>query len=220
MEARYRKDYDGEFVIINTDIRRGIKEQKREWISNSITNQHISGRAAVIGSAVDRDMFDYKKLQKHRGGLLSSKKLQTYGCGDVWKDLVLDFYCSTDRGILNKLQSQNYQDSSIVYTTARFCLIFPDNFYLIPFQPAINDLAAAIYMAAFDGHRDIYMLGYNEETPGNTKNWKQDVATVIQTYSQHQFFLVGAATNMPPAWRSLPNVECWDYRKFVTQCDV
>ena len=98
--------------------------------------------------------------------------------------------------------------------------MFPGSFYMIPFQPDINDLAAAIYLAAFDGHQEIFLLGYNNDTPGNTRRWKEDVATVISAYNTHQFVLVGSVSNMPDNWRMLENVECWDHRRFVTYCDI
>ena len=54
IQTRYRSDYTGEFVVTRTRMANGRGQQSREWIPNSIDNQHISGRAAVIGSAVDR----------------------------------------------------------------------------------------------------------------------------------------------------------------------
>jgi hypothetical protein len=81
MDARYRTDYLGEFVILETRWSGGKKSETREWINNPITNHHLSGRAACIGSTLDQIHFDYTRLQRHRGGLLGSKKLQTYGTG-------------------------------------------------------------------------------------------------------------------------------------------
>ena len=54
MPERYRTDYDGEFVIVSNTIKNGKKHQEREWIENPIENQHISGRAAVIGNGDSR----------------------------------------------------------------------------------------------------------------------------------------------------------------------
>jgi hypothetical protein len=220
IQCRYRRDYSGEFVVINTDIRRGIKHQQREWIANPITNQHVSGRAAVIGSTADRVQFDYTRLQRHRGGLQGSKRLQTYATGSIWQDMRLDFYCTTDRAIMTKVHAADYGTTTTVYGNSRLCMMFPGSFFMIPFQPDINDLAAAVYLAAFDGHQEIFLLGYNQDTPGNTRRWQQDVADVMSAYASHQFVLVGAVSNQPDIWRGLDNVECWDYRRFVTYCDI
>ena len=57
MPTRYRTEYDGEFVIVEHKISQGKKIQEREWIDNPIENQHISGRAAVIGGGSSRYLF-------------------------------------------------------------------------------------------------------------------------------------------------------------------
>ena len=220
IQARYRRDYTGEFVIVNTDIRLGIKQQRREWVDNPIINQHVSDRAAVIGSAVDRDRFDYARLARHRGGLQGTKRLQTYASGGIWQHLRLDFYVSTDRVDITRLHSTDYKQNTTVYSNTRLCMMYPGSFFPVPYQPPINDIAAAIYLAAFDGHQEIYLIGYNRDTPGNTRRWQQDVLDVIQAYRTHQFVIVGAASNVPDAWRAAEKVECWNYRKFVSYCDV
>ena len=52
IQERYRADYEGEFVITESRWSGGKKTQNREWVANPIDNQHISGRAACIGSNV------------------------------------------------------------------------------------------------------------------------------------------------------------------------
>ena len=85
IREQYRSDYEGEFVITESKWSAGKKSQNREWVENPINNQHISGRAACIVGDVDKERFDYTRLQRHKGGLLSSKKLQTYGTGSITK---------------------------------------------------------------------------------------------------------------------------------------
>lgn len=215
IERRYRKDYPGEFVVINTDIRLGIKEQRREWIENPVTQPSKSKRAAVIGSAVDREQFDYQCLERKHKGARGLNQLVTYGTGQIWRDLRLDVFCSTNRPNLQYLQQSGYQDNTPIYTTARFCLMFPEKFFMIPFQPAMNDLASAIYLAAFDGFQDIYLFGYSQDTPGDTRRWQEDVAEVISTYNTHNFIFVGGVANMPDIWRNLPNADFWNHKKFL-----
>jgi hypothetical protein len=70
--ARYRTDYDGEFIVTQSTWSGGKKRQKREWVANPIKNQHISGRAVCIASDHDLPNFDYTRLQRHRGGLLGT----------------------------------------------------------------------------------------------------------------------------------------------------
>lgn len=216
----YRKDYTGEFVIVNTNVRLGIKEQRREWLDNPITNQNVSRRAAVIGSAADQKRFDFRRLARHRGGLHGCLRLQTYGTADIWRHMPLDFYCNTQRPVLTQISATDYAEKSIVYTSPRFCLMFPGQFYMIPYQPLIDDLAAAIYLAAFDGQTEIFMLGYSQHMTAARHQWQQDIADVIRTYHTHQFTFVGVASNQADCWLDLDNVQTMDYRSWISYCDI
>jgi hypothetical protein len=217
---RYRKDYPGEFVLLETKFEGGKKIEKREWIANPIDNHHISGRAAVIGSGIDRDQFDYRRLARHQGGLLGKKRLQTYGSNVLWQDMKLDFTVAIESNNLQKIIESGYSEDNIVYSTARNCIRHAGQFYLVPFTPVLDELSLAVYLAAFDGHQEVFLLGYNNETPTVDKNWIAYLNTVFQSYSATNFILVGTPSNMPATWRSNRNVRAIKYREFVTYCDI
>ena len=110
MAERYRTHYDGEFVIVSNKIQGGKKYQEREWIDNPIQNQHISGRAAVIGHGDSRyttklhGKFNLcNNIEKHKGGHLARKRLQSYGAEKVWEEMICDFYVEFDVPTLEKL---------------------------------------------------------------------------------------------------------------------
>ena len=125
IREQYRSDYEGEFVITESRWSGGKKSQNREWVENPIENQHISGRAACIASDVDKERFDYTRLQRHKGGLLGSKKLQTYGLGSITKEMRLDFAVETNKEILSDILERTYSTDNIVYSTTRNCLMNP-----------------------------------------------------------------------------------------------
>lgn len=217
---RYRTDYPGEFVILETKWSGGKKTQTREWVANPIENHHISGRAACIGSAVDRASFDYTHLQRHRGGLLGSKKLQTYGIGPIASDMRCDFIVETNNDRLNRIAETKYQETNIVYTTPRMCILHPGEFYLIPYIQKMVDLAQILYLSAFDGHKEVFMLGYTVDTPAGNSSWLSDVRSVIGSYAGVKFYIVSDVNNVPEQWLDLPNVTKLKYREFITYCDV
>jgi hypothetical protein len=64
MQEIYRKDYDGEYVVLNTIIKDGNRQTEKEWIDNPIKNQHISGRAAIMASGESRLAYDVTRLEK------------------------------------------------------------------------------------------------------------------------------------------------------------
>lgn len=220
MQARYRSDYAGEFVVLETRWSNGRKQQAREFVANPIENHHISGRAACIGSATDQHRFDHSVLQRHRGGLLGSKKLQTYATADTAANMRLDFCVSTQSEKLQEIMHKAYHDHNIVYTSARHCVANPGLFYLIPYDPRLLDIATIIYLAAFDGHQEIFLLGYNKDTPVDRPDWYLQIATVIKTYAATKFYFVGEATNMFDEWLELPNTQSMTYREFISYCDV
>lgn len=220
IQARYRQDYDGEFVVLRTEISGGVKREIKDWIPNPIENYHISHRAAVIGSRSDLEQFDYPRLQRHRGGLLGRKRLQTYGTGDLWQDMRFDFFVTTNGTALKEIKDSGYDQFSTVYTTARHIMEMPGRFYLIPFRPMLDNLAVCAYMAAFDGHKEIFLLGYTKDTQPETHYWQRDVDTVIKTYANVKFRIIGADSNIPDLWKNNNNVECWTYRKFISYCDI
>lgn len=220
IQHKLRSEYPGEFIVLQTRYVDGKKQETREWVDNPIENHHISGRAAVIGTDLDRHAFDYTRLQRHRGGLLGKKRLQTYVTGDIWQDMRADFTVETDQAQLKKLIDAKYTEQNICYTTAMNCIRYPGEFYLVPFNPKIDVMALPIYLAAFDGHQEIFMLGYTKDAESGTKNWHQHVDYVIRAYPGVKFYFVGPEANTPPMWRYNKNVECIEYRKFVTYCDV
>jgi len=220
MQARYRQDYAGEFIILESRWVGGKKIEKREWIENPIQNQHISGRAVCIGSSFDQFRFDYTKLQRHRGGLLGSKKVQTYGVGNITQEMRLDFAVEFDQAKLKEIILTKYQENNIVYTNPRNCIDIPGEFYLIPLAPRLIEIAAILYLAAFDGHQEIFLLGYNIETPVNQPSWFNQVRQVMDTYAGVKFYLVGEKANMPDIWMEAANAEHLTYGDFIGYCDI
>jgi len=220
ISARYRQDYDGEFVLVETRLVDGENRQTREWIPNAIVNHHISGRAAVIGSRALSHRFQYQRLQRHRGGLLGKKRLQTYGTGDLWQDMKFDFFFTGDREQISHILQRGYEQHCTVFTNARICIENPGRFYLTPFLPQIDSLAMPVYLAAFDGHAEVFMIGYCLETPAGSRTWISDIDSVMSAYAGTQFVLVGVEGNMPASWRSHSNVRCMAVREFVSYCDI
>ena len=220
MKSKYRKDYSGEFVISEIRITNNAWREKREWIPNVIENHHISPRAAVIGTNNMQQWFDHRKLVNHRGGLQGRLRLQTYGTGQIWQDMRLQFYVSTNRRIIGDLHAQQYHKDTVVMTSGSICLAHPGDFYLVPHLPSMDDLALAVYLAAFDEHQEIFLIGYNTETQANTLNWLADTNSVFQQYPSCQFVIVGTEASVPELWRYNTNVQAMKVREFISYCDV
>jgi len=220
IEARYREDYAGEFVVLETRWTEGKKQQTREWVTNPIENHHISGRAACIISDLDRHKFNFTRLQRHRGGLLGSKKLQTYGTGTIATEMILDFTVETEQERLKNLINTDYSKNNIVYTSANNCMTYPENFYLIPYNPKLLDSTTTTYLAAFDGHKEIFLLGLNRDLAIEQSMWHLEIVSVMNAYSAVRFYFVGEPTNMFDEWLNCANATAMTYRQFISYCDV
>lgn len=219
LTPKYRSDYDGEFVIVETIWRNGKKEQKREWVPNPIENQHISGRATCILSDINHFRYDHRKLENHRGGLLGSKKLQNYGTGHTSKEMRLDFTVEINPAELESIIERKYQEKNIVYTTTRQCLTHPGEFYLIPYNPNLCIEALVVYLAAFDGHKEVFIIGANKDLSASNSDWFNQINRIINMYKSTEFIAVGNPSTMPENWYNSPNFKTMDYREFISYCD-
>lgn len=217
---RYRKDYVGEFIITNTSWSGGKKRTQREWMPNPIENHHISGRAACIASTADLSQFDFTVLERHKGGLLGSLKLQTYGTAEVAKLMRLDFTVEKDDASLNELFDIGYYKQNIIYTTPRQCLRHPGVFYTIPYNPPFVKEVLLPYLAAFDGHREIFLLGYNEAANIGQSDWPEQLAKLISTYPATKFYHVGYKSQTPDRWKNFSNLYQLTHREFISFADV
>ena len=220
--GQYRDDYDGEYVLTSTIIRDGKKIQEREWIDNPISNQHISNRAAVLASAIDEEFFNFQLLHNHRGGLFSSKKLQLYGTHALKDKCNLNFMVSLDRHVLQELIDENIDENIVCYTSVKNCLRYPAHFYLIPHTPQLDERASALYCAAFDGHKEIFLLGFHDGTSNREDKSlsAQNVNSVIAAYPGTEFYFVGHRGAVPELWDANDNFSFMTYHNWVSYCDI
>lgn len=221
MQQRFRADYDGEFVILRTSYRDGKKIQDKEWVENPIDNQYISARAAIIGNGVSRAKFNIKNIEDHRGGLLGKKRLQTYGAEGCWKELRCDFYVEDDGAELKNILRRKYIERSIVYTGVKNLLKYPGQFYLTPYNVKLCTIATAMYIAAFDGHKEIFLIGVDGTLANGERNQKhiQQINKVIVTYPDSKFVFVSDRA-VEELFKKNTNVKTMNYREFISHCDV
>lgn len=238
----YRSTYSGESVITNMTYEKGSWNFERENVPNAVTNNQISNRAVIIGNGVSRSRFNLNVLKNHRGGLLGSAALQTYGCNAVYRDFAPHFLVANGDSMIEELANSDYCNDHIVYTSAKPILDYPGKFYLIPQDPGWNAGALATYMACFDGHKRVYLLGFDGiDDPSTGYNvyagtrsyvapsygynedfWVQSMLEVFNTYSDVDFVRVMPTVSyrMPEAWKFLVNLRQIDYRQFAIEADL
>jgi hypothetical protein len=242
IEKLYRSNYVGEDVITNMTYTGGSWEYSREKISNGIINNQISNKAIIIGNGTSRLGMNLNLIKNHRGGLLASGALQSYGCNALYRDFSPNFLVATGDDIVKEIADSGYADDNIVYASAYDILDYPGKFYLIPQDPGWNAGTIATYMACFDGHEKVYLLGFDGiDTPTDGYNvyantpsykapsyghseefWVQSMQQIFNTYPDVDFVRVTPTKHfrMPEPWLYVPNLRQIDFRDFALEVDL
>lgn len=245
IQRQFRANYEGEEVVTSL-VHSGAEWQiGGQFVPNAVINNQISNRACVIGNGISRKGFNLTPVFKHAGGLLGRKKLQTYGCNALYRDHTPDFLVVTGDSatIVKEVADSGYCDKNIVYATAADVQNFPGKFYLTPQDPGWNAGSVATLTAAFDGHKVIYMLGFDsQDTPGynynmyaGTNGYQPErgaqagsqfsdatLKTIFNTYPEVDFVRVmpSKSAAMPELWKDCTNLRQISIREFVLEADL
>lgn len=238
----YRKDYTGEDIVQERTLIDGKWDTVTEHVPNNVINNQISNRAVVFGNGTGRESFPIQHILSKKSGLLGADSLQSYGCNAFYRDFKTDFLIVSNRVIADEVVKARYTQDNIVYTRVDISLEFPKNFYLIPHDPYADAGTTAAYIAAFDGHKKIYLIGFNGQSqPGINDNiyagtkgydavdakvsdtkWITNIAALCRIYDDVDFVRVteSGRRSTPEAWKFIPNLRQTDFRNFVLEADL
>jgi hypothetical protein len=164
-----------------------------------------------------------------------------FGCNALYKDFEPDVLVATDAPISGRIQDSGYSQRRIFYT--RRCLPnsgarqIPKKYY----GNSSGPVAAAL--AAIDGHKHVYLIGYDlgpghdgkfnnvyagtefykaQGTPPTfTGNWIKQISTVIQDFPQIRWTRVCGATTMRHAeLDKLSNLEHVEMALFLARINT
>ena len=237
----YRKSYTGEEIIAKRYLENGVWTTVTQRVPSNVTNNQISNRAVVFGNGISRSTFNSDHVIDHKSGLLGADTLQTYACNAFYRDYTPDFLVVTDRRIADEIVKNKYTNN-ITYARVDITLEFPKKFYLIPHDVYADAGTTALYLAAFDGHKRVYMLGFDgQDTSGHNNNvyagtagydpvkfnvsdekWVNNQLAVFNTYDDVDFVHVsetGRAT-IPESWKYCTNLRRISYRDMVLEADL
>jgi hypothetical protein len=242
LDKLYRTTYSGEHVTTELTLANKQWNATQTWIGNSVVNNQISNQAVVIGNGISRKEFDLNPVFNHFGGLLATQKLQTYGCNSLIRDFKPDFLVASGDAVKEVAES-GYCDNNIVYSTAMHITEHPGKFYLTPQDPAWPSGSVAAYLAAFDGHKKVYLVGFDsQDTAGFNYNCyagttgyqaernaqcapdflEQTMKVVFDTYQDVDFVRVMQSQYawMPESWRYSLNLRQISFRDFVLEANL
>jgi hypothetical protein len=239
----YRANYAGEHVVTQLTLTSGEWNPETEYIPNAVTNIHTTSQAVAIGNGESRLNFELRHLTDHnRGGLFGADRLQSYGCNALFKDFTPDFLIVTSDKVAQGVVNSGYADSNIVYTTSDITLKYPGKFYLVPQNIQFDAGALAAYMACFDGHKKVFLVGYDQYNGESLVNnvykdidgyplstdtqngelFALTLTNVVKTYSDVEFVRVMPLDSYYIDYRlqPLPNFRQIDFRGFVLEADL
>ena len=236
----FRKNYAGEEMTTRMVWENNQWNPTNEYIPNRITNQQTSKQAAVIGNGSTRVNYELYLLKNHRGGM--SGALQTYGCNGLYRDFTPTFLIATGPAICEEIAATDYYENNIVYANAEIIAKHPGKFYLIPQDLHYNAGALAVYMACFDSHEKIYMIGFDGSAGANYNNnvyagtagydskdqdyadtlWIKTLSLIMDTYPEVEFIRVmpNARYHCATEWASRANFRQISWKDFTLEVDL
>ena len=238
----YRSEYIGEEIVVESTYKRSHWEYDREFVPSGVENQQITNHACVLGNGYSRAEFELHLLANHKGGLGGRKTLQSYGCNALHRNFAPHFLVVNHDTICQEVIDSGYCNDHIVYANSQFILKYPGKFYLIPQDPHWNAGTIATYMACFDGHKKVYLVGFDNsagenlnnnmyaDTPGyaardynySDRYWITSMTMIMSLYDDVEFTRVMPTTSwhVPTEWSRLANFRQINYNRFILETDL
>jgi hypothetical protein len=243
IEKQLRQSYAGEKIVTELVHTKQSWVPKEEFVPNTVTNNQISNQAVVIGNGPSRKQNDLLPLIKnHRAGLLGANRLQSYGCNALYREFEPDFLVCVGKEMAKELANSGYCENHVVYANADVVLDFPRKFYLIPQNPAYNAGTLAVYLACFDGHKKVFLYGFDGQDSGDANDnvyagtnayakkqaqssdrvWIKTMAYIMKLYSDVEFVRVMPSANasVPEEWKDILNFRQVDRMGFALEADL
>ena len=222
----YRSNYSGEDVVTELVYEGGEWNPTTETVPNSVFNAPTTTQAVAIANGATRNEFELKFITLHKGGLFGANKLQSYGCNSLYKEFTPDFLVVVGDENVAEIAATTYPDDNIVYVNGEHLVAHSGKFYLIPQNLSYDAGALAAYMACFDGHKKVFLLGYDSYTETiehpTQAFFIKTLAEVVKTYNNVDFVRVmpTASYSCDPQLSSFPNFRQISYRDFVLEADI
>jgi len=242
LKKLYRSQYSGENVITKLTLQNAEWNPETELVPNSVFNTHTTTQAIAIGNGESRIGFDLQYITNHKAGFGGADRLQSYGCNALYRDWSPDFLIATGDDMVKEIATSGYCDQGIVYVNGGYILDYPGKFYLIPQNVYYDAGSLAAYMACFDGHKKVFLLGYdsyhglgvqnniykgtNAYPPEDEKQhhayFTLTLKHVMEVYNDVEFVRIMPTAQWwwPDEILSLPNVRTLDMRSFVLEADL
>jgi len=186
-------------------------------------------QAFVLGNGISRKTVAPASLQPLG---------KIYGCNALYREFTPDVLVATDRPIATAIQESGYAQTNCFYTRRPIDGLGACRVPALYFGYSSGPIATAI--AASDGHRSIYLLGFdmgpdkNQQfnnmyagtefykpptaVPTFTGNWIKQMIRIVQDFPQTEFVRIHGATTAEIAqFATIPNLKSIPLAEFLNR---
>jgi hypothetical protein len=186
-------------------------------------------QAFVLGNGISRKTIAPASLQPLG---------KIYGCNALYREFAPDVLVATDRPIATAIQESGYAQNNIFYTRRPIEGLGARAVPKAYFGYSSGPIATAV--AALDGHRHIYLLGFdmgpdkNQQfnnvyagtefykmptaMPTFTGNWIKQLIQIVQDFPQTNFVRIHGTTTAEIAqFATMPNLKSMPLAEFSNQ---
>jgi hypothetical protein len=186
-------------------------------------------QAFVLGNGISRKTVAPASLQPLG---------KIYGCNALYREFTPDVLVATDRPIATAIQESGYAHANCFYTRRPIDGLGARRVPALYFGYSSGPIATAV--AALDGHRRIYLLGFdmgpdkNQQfnnvyagtefykmptaMPTFTGNWVKQLIRIVQNFPQTEFVRIHGTTTAEIAqFATVPNLKSMPLAEFLNQ---
>lgn len=207
----YRKDYVGE-LLHKAGEKILVKPRSVFYRPNN------RGRAIVLGNGTSRLHPQIQlMLRTNKNKPMPHYKI-TYACnGAVW-DTDADYYVVTNRVLMSAVDRKLWPQVFLPWDM----FLDYDETHCIPYLGGMDAGSYATFLACFDGHDEIMLMGF-DAYPGepvencyegrisypmdkeqDSTKWHDTMANIMRTFRDVKFYRIGGGTT-PMQWRDINN---------------
>lgn len=241
----YRSNYLGEEVVKSLIYKQGKRTTVTEFIPPSPVFPDKKTKAVVFGNGKSRlflgaNLFPALRTHKEKFGLHG---LETYGCNAIFRDYIPDYLVVRSPELAQEVVTAELYKHNIIYAPQNIVLKYPGKFYLIPQSPGWDAGALATYLACFDGHARVYLMGFDTDSnsaqagfnvytgdpnypesgsPSTEAFTVKSMLTVMNLYSDVDFVRVMPDDGWytPESWKYQTNLRHLSFNNFKYEVDL
>jgi hypothetical protein len=155
----YRRDYTGEVVTyVEDNAMRSIRSEPRD-----LPRDFGIRSAIVVGNGPSKNLPEIQLLINSNSRKLAENYKMTYACNLAFHDSSADYFVISDKDILQTITPDSQHKCFVSYDI----WITHQQTNLIPYYSHLDSGTTAAYLAAFDGAKNVFLLGF-DGTDGST----------------------------------------------------